>query len=109
MPSTTRVTPAFSASTCDLVLGARHARDGQHRLGRGDGQRAQASPLAPDEEDGFEHGATLPHQAERSGRPRLDAVTVPAALAALLALDPARPLVTHLGADGARTELSVRT
>lgn len=36
-------------------------------------------------------------------------VTVPAALAALLARDPARPLVTHLGPDGARTELSVRT
>jgi len=36
-------------------------------------------------------------------------VTVPEALAALLARDPARPLVTHLGPGGERTELSVRT
>jgi uncharacterized protein (TIGR03089 family) len=36
-------------------------------------------------------------------------VTVPDALAVLLARDPARPLVTHLGPGGERTELSVRT
>ena len=37
------------------------------------------------------------------------AQTLPAALAAAMSQDPARPLVTHLGPDGARTELSVRT
>lgn len=36
-------------------------------------------------------------------------MTVPDALAALLARDPARPLVTWLGPGGERTELSVRT
>ena len=36
-------------------------------------------------------------------------MTVPEALAALLARDPARPLVTYLGPGGERTELSVRT
>lgn len=36
-------------------------------------------------------------------------MTVPDALAALLARDPARPLVTYLGPGGERTELSVRT
>ena len=35
--------------------------------------------------------------------------TVPDALAAALSRDPARPLVTHVGPDGVRTELSVRT
>ena len=40
----------------------------------------------------------------------LDCMTaVPDALAAALSRDPARPLVTHVGPDGARTELSVRT
>jgi uncharacterized protein (TIGR03089 family) len=40
----------------------------------------------------------------------LDRMTaVPDALAAALSRDPARPLVTHVGPDGARTELSVRT
>lgn len=37
------------------------------------------------------------------------AAPVPARLLELLARDPSRPLVTHIGADGARTELSVRT
>jgi uncharacterized protein (TIGR03089 family) len=36
-------------------------------------------------------------------------MTVRAALATLLSGDAAQPLVTYLGADGARTELSVRT
>lgn len=36
-------------------------------------------------------------------------MTVPDALAALLARDPARPLVTFLGSGGERSELSVRT
>jgi uncharacterized protein (TIGR03089 family) len=39
----------------------------------------------------------------------MTALTVRAALASLLAGDAAQPLVTYLGADGARTELSVRT
>ena len=39
----------------------------------------------------------------------MTASTLPLALAAILAADPARPLVTWLGPDGARTELSART
>ena len=39
----------------------------------------------------------------------MTALTVRAALAALLAGDAAQPLVTYLGPDGSRTELSVRT
>jgi uncharacterized protein (TIGR03089 family) len=35
--------------------------------------------------------------------------TVTAALAAVLQRDPARPLITHVGPDGERVELSVRT
>jgi uncharacterized protein (TIGR03089 family) len=35
--------------------------------------------------------------------------TVPEALASALRRDPARPLLTHVGAGGVRTELSVRT
>jgi uncharacterized protein (TIGR03089 family) len=39
----------------------------------------------------------------------MTATTVRAALGTLLAGDSAQPLITYLGADGARTELSVRT
>jgi hypothetical protein len=49
------------AGARDLVLGARDAGHGQHRLGRGDGERAQTRALAADEEDCFQHAATLAH------------------------------------------------
>jgi len=39
----------------------------------------------------------------------MTATTVAEALRALLSGDAAQPLVTHLGADGSRTELSIRT
>ena len=55
-------------SSSDLMRGAGHARDRQHRLGCVYRERAQSSPLTTHEQYGFMHADTLAYGPGRCSR-----------------------------------------
>ncbi len=95
------------ARTGDLVHGERHPRDGQHRLGRVDGEGAKARALPTDEEHGFSHVARVPHPGRSDGGYGADVTDVWSLLQRRRRDGAGAPLVTFVdAATGERTELS---